>query len=273
MTYELNDPSAEYDLGLPGDLHVANDADQLYDDLAMVFVSLAVEAVEQRGVFHIALSGGTTPWPFYQRLVLDPRFRGVPWEQTHIWIVDERRVPDDDERNNFKSLRGSLLEDIPTPANQVHPMMVMHEGADALYEAEMRDAFSMLEGEPGDAEESRNPGVPCLDFVLLGMGADCHTASLFPNSDAIHVEDKLIVVNEGPSVTPPDRVTMTYPLLNAARLLAVLCVGAKKTEALKRVADQMKTGADKVNVPITGIQPIDGSLVWYLDREAAVGEG
>jgi 6-phosphogluconolactonase/glucosamine-6-phosphate isomerase/deaminase len=136
-------------------------------------------------------------------------------------------------------------------------MMVMRDRPDELYEAEMRSVFGETDGPPR------------MDFVLLGMGGDCHTASLFPNSDAIHVSDRLIVVNDGPNVTPPPRVTMTYPLLNAARQLAVLCVGAKKTEALKRVADQMKTGPDPVNVPITGIQPTDGVLTWYLDSDAA----
>ena len=259
MTYELNDPSAEYDLGLPGEVHVAPDADQLYDDLAAVFTSIGLEAERERGVFHVALSGGTTPWPFYQRLVIDPRFRAVPWERTHIWIVDERRVPDDDGLSNFKHLRDSLLEDIPIPAMQVHPMMVMRHDPEKLYEAEMRAVF-------GAGEE-----VPRLDFVLLGMGDDCHTASLFPKSDAIGAMDRLVAVNDGPNVTPPARVTMTYPLLNAARLLAVLCVGAKKAEALKRVVDQMKTGPDPVNLPITGIRPTDGEFWWYLDGEAAGG--
>lgn len=260
MTYDLNDPTADYDLGLPGEVHVTPDADTLFDDLGTVFTSLGVEADDDRGVFHIALSGGTTPWPFYQRLLIDTRFRQVPWERTHIWIVDERRVPDEDDLSNFKSMRGALLEHIPTPPDQIHPMMVMRDKPDELYEVEMRSVFGQTDGPPR------------MDFVLLGMGGDCHTASLFPNSDAIHVSDRLIVVNDGPNVTPPPRVTMTYPLLNAARQLAVLCVGAKKTEALKRVADQMKTGPDPVNVPITGIQPTDGVLTWYLDKDAAAGE-
>ncbi len=257
MTYEIDEPFADHGLVLPGEVHVATDADTLYDDLALVFTSIALKADEERGVFHIALSGGTTPWPFYQRLLIDTRFRAVPWERTHIWIVDERRVSDDDDRNNFKSLRESLLEDIPTPPSQVHPMMVLRDDPAGLYEAELRAAFGPTEDPPR------------MDFVLLGMGGDCHTASLFPNSDAIHVADRWIVVNEGPNVTPPDRVTMSYPLLNAARQLAVLCVGAKKTEALQRVAEQMRSGPDRVNVPITGIQPTDGELTWYLDAEAA----
>jgi len=257
VTYELNDPMADYDLGLPGEVHVAPSADQLYDDLGLVFTSHGLEADRDRGVFHVALSGGTTPWPFYQRLLIDTRFRKVPWERMHIWVVDERRVPDDDDLSNFKSLRESLIEDIPIPPRHVHPMMVMHDKPAELYEAELR------------AECGSGDDVPRMDFVLLGMGTDCHTASLFPNSDAIHVTDRLVVVNDGPNVTPPPRVTMTYPLLNAARHLAVLCVGSKKTEALRRVAEQMASGPDPVNVPITGIQPSDGVLTWYLDREAA----
>ena len=259
MTYDLNEPAAGHGLDLPGEVHVAKDAEDLYDDLALVFRSYALKADDERGVFHVALSGGTTPWPFYHRLLIDPRFREIPWERTHIWVVDERRVPDDDDRNNFKSLRGSLLEDIPTPPSQVHPMMVMRDDPAGLYEAELRAAFGLAGGD----------GPPRMDFVLLGMGGDCHTASLFPHSDAIHVADRWIVVNQGPNVTPPDRVTMTYPLLNVARQLAVLCVGSKKAGAIKRVAEQMKSGPDPVNVPITGIQPTDGGLTWYLDADAA----
>lgn len=257
MTYDLNDPMPDFDLGLPGEVHIASDPDELYDDLATIFTSIAMEAEQERGVFHVALSGGTTPWPFYQRLMIDPRFRSVPWEQTHIWIVDERRVPDDDDMSNFKSLRGSLLEDIPTPPSQVHPMMVMRDEPAGLYEAELRSVF-------GPSEDP-----PRMDFVLLGMGGDCHTASLFPNSEAIQVTDRLVVVNDGPSVTPPARVTMTYPLLNAARQLAVLCIGSKKVEALRRVAEQMETGPDPANVPISGVVPTDGTLTWYIDTEAA----
>jgi len=257
MTYELNNPATGHGLALPGKVCVTSDTDSLYDELDSAFTAAALKADQDRGVFHIALSGGTTPWPFYARLMIDARFCKVAWERTHIWIVDERRVHEDDDLSNFKSLRGSLLEDISTPASQVHPMQVLRDDPAGEYERSLREVFD------------KEPGVPRLDFVLLGMGGDCHTASLFPNSDAIGVTDRWVVVNDGPNVTPPPRVTMTFPLLNAARHLAVLCVGAKKTEALRRVADQMKTGPDPVNVPITGIQPTDGELTWYLDVEAA----
>lgn len=254
---EPRSPNPEPRLTLPGTVHVAPDSDALFDDLGMAFTHIANKAVEDRGVFHVALSGGTTPWPFYQRLLIDPRFRGIDWRRTHVWIVDERRVPEDDDLSNYKSLRESLLEDIDTPASQVHPMPVMHVDPAGEYEKTLRAVF-------GKAVKT-----PRLDFVLLGMGSDCHTASLFPKSDAVHVSDRWIVVNDGPHVTPPARVTMTFPLLNAARRLAVLCVGAKKTQALRRVAGQMKSGPDPVNLPITGIRPNEGLLTWYLDRQAA----
>lgn len=257
MTYELNDPTADHGLTLSGRVCVSPDPASLFDELGLAFTAAAIKADRKRGVFHVALSGGTTPWPFYDALLIDPRFRKICWERTHLWIVDERRVPDDDDLSNFKSLRGSLLEDVSTPEGQVHPMPVLSDDPAGEYEQTLREVFG------------QDTGVPRMDFVLLGMGGDCHTASLFPNSDAIGVTDRWIVVNDGPNVTPPARVTMTFPLLNAARYLAVLCVGTKKTQAIKRVADQMKTGPDPVNVPITGIQPTDGELTWYLDKDAA----
>src|SRR5690606_31753308 len=86
---------------LTGEVHVAATADQLYDDLAMLLLGVASDAVAQRDAFHLALSGGSTPEPFYMRLVIDPRFRGLPWDRTHLWIVDERRVPETDECSNY----------------------------------------------------------------------------------------------------------------------------------------------------------------------------
>ncbi|RME22262.1 MAG: 6-phosphogluconolactonase, partial [Candidatus Zixiibacteriota bacterium] len=181
MTYELNNTNASHDLSLPGEVHVAPDSDSLFDELGCWFTAIGLKAVRDRGVFHIALSGGTTPWPFYHRLLIDTRFRKVPWEHTHIWIVDERRVPFEDERSNYRSLRESLLDDIPTPQEQVHPMQVMSDDPAGEYEDQLKLAFDS----PTET--------PRLDFVLLGMGDDCHTASLFPQSDAIHVSDRWVV--------------------------------------------------------------------------------
>ena len=215
------------------------------------------EAVQNRGAFHIALSGGSTPEPFYIRLVIDPRYRALPWDKIHVWMVDERRVPEDNEKSNWRMIRESLLDHVDAPLDHLHPMPVMHDDPASEYEASLRSVF-------GDV------GMPRMDVILLGMGDDCHTASLFPQSAAIDVRDRWITVNEGEHVTPPDRVTMTYPLINAARHIGVLVVGSKKNVPLRRVSDQMQTGPDPTHVPISGIAPeADGDMVWYLDPAAA----
>ena len=244
---------------LSGSVHVASDTDQLYDDLARAMMAAAVEAAADRGVFHVALSGGSTPEPFYMRLVTDPRFRALPWEQTHLWIVDERCVPAEDDRCNYKMIRQTLADHVPMRRRQLHPMPVMQADAAAAYEHELRKVFADHEGNPR------------LDFVLLGMGDDGHTASLFPHSPALREHNTLIAANDGPHVTPPPRLTMTYALLNAARDLAVLVTGEKKAAMIRQIEEQLKTCPNPTELPITGIDPIDGDLTWYLDQAAAGG--
>ena len=246
---------------LTGPVHIADDVEQLYDDLGAALLGAAQQAVEQRGVFHLALSGGSTPEKFYMRLVMEPVYRALPWQKTHLWMVDERRVPFDDDRSNWKMIQETLVDHLPMRRGQKHPMQVMEDDPAGLYEKELCDVFAC------------RPQNPRLDFVLLGMGDDCHTASLFPHSHALRVNDSLVAVNEGPHVTPPPRVTMTYALLNAARELAVMVTGEKKAAAIRRIEAACGAGGgDATEMPITGIDPIDGELTWYLDRAAAQGE-
>ena len=253
-------------LNLPGTTVVAPDTEDLFDRLGSALMAASMDAVSERGVFHLALSGGGTPEPFYIRLVTDPKFRLIPWQKTHVWIVDERRVPEDHDKANIKMIREALTDHVPTPAEQVHAMPVMDDDPAGRYEAELSEAF----GIPADGGD-----VPRLDFILLGMGGDCHTASLFPESPALDVVDRWIVENDGEKVVPPPRLTMTYPLINNGRQVAVLAVGSGKQEALQRVADQHATGQPDVqNIPISGIDPSGeagggGSLTWYLDDAAA----
>ncbi len=240
---------------LNGTTHISPTKDSLFTDLAKKIVTDAITAVKERGVFHLALSGGGTPGPFYELLVIDPNYREFPWENAHIWIVDDRRVPEDDDRYNFKMIQEIIVDHVPIPHQNVHPMQVLADDAGTQYEAKIREHVKDQK----------------LDFVILGMGGDTHTASLFPNSSAINESKKLVVINQGPNVTPPDRVTMTYPLLNNAREIVVLAVGQGKTEALKRVSDQLATGTpDPKLIPISGISPLQGGqLTWYLDHAAA----
>lgn len=244
---------------LPGTVIIRDTPEDLFDALGHSFMGAARRAVADRGVFHVALSGGSTPEPFYRLLVIDPRFRGIPWEATHVWVVDERCVPPDDPRHNYSMIRESLLEHVPILPGSCHPMPVLEGGGDERYEQELRSRV-----------ECGGDGLPRLDFVLLGMGDDAHTASLFPRSDANRVVDRFITFNRGPHVTPPDRMTMTFPLLNAARAVGVLAVGAKKRATLGRVSEHLSEHPpDPVTLPITGVQPRLGELAWWLDTASA----
>ena len=257
MVYELNESRFEHSLSLPGQIVVEQTDDLLFDTLGHDLVESSLRAIRDRGVFHLALSGGSTPEPFYMRLCTDPRFRVIPWSQTHIWMVDERRVPADDDRLNFKMIKPVLIDHIPIRSRQVHPMPVLEPLAEDVYEAELRSVVP----------DGR------LDFILLGMGDDGHTASLFPGSRSLSETDRWIAANDGPGVTPPARLTMTYPLINAGREVAVLATKAKKAQRLRSIHDMLaSTGPDLQKYPITGVNPIEGSLTWYLDAPAAGAE-
>lgn len=250
---------------LPGTVVSAPDAETLFDKLGEALMSAALAAVEKRGVFHVALSGGGTPEPFYVRLVTDPLFRAMPWKQTHVWIVDERCVAEDHEKSNIKMIREALTDHAGIPPRNVHAMPVLADDPAGEYESTLAEAFGITDP-PSDTNH------PKLDFVLLGMGGDCHTASLFPESPAL-TATRWIARNDGEKVVPPPRLTMTYPLINAARHVAILAIGSGKTAALQRAADQFDTGqSDFENIPVTGISPQTsggGDLTWYLDAAAA----
>lgn len=244
-------------LQLSGRVVVAPDPDSLFQQLGQKLMATAQGAVGRRGVFHLALSGGLTPRPFYESLATDSRYSGLPWPQTHLWMVDERLVPEDDNRSNMRMIRRSLVDHVSLVADHVHPVPVLADDPAAQYEKQLCDVW-------GQAD------TPRLDFILLGMGDDAHTASLFPASPALAVNDRWVVRTDGPHVTPPPRVTMTYRLVNVAREIAVLVTGAGKAVTLGRVDQQLRRGgADPHRLPITGVQPTDGHLTWYLDRAAA----
>jgi len=251
---------------LPGQVVVREHADDVIDAIAADLLFQAHACVRAFGDFHLALSGGSTPEPLYRRLMLDPLYRNLPWKRTHLWIVDERRVPFDDERSNFRMIKEILADHSDIPHDQVHPMRATDPSVDHDYEAELREHLGW-----------REKGHDRLDFVVLGMGADGHTASLFPRSPALTVESRLVAINAGPNVTPPDRVTMTYTLLNASRCLAVLVTGEKKRDTIARIeqaaanhpaSQHANASAARDELPILGIAPLAGELRWYLDRPA-----
>jgi 6-phosphogluconolactonase len=230
-------------------------AGRLADDLA----GFLHERIVEVGTAHLAVSGGSSPKELYRRLAMDSRFTARDWAHAHVWMVDERCVASDDPRLNFAMIRSVLVEKVPIPAANVHPMPVELADGDLRYEAELRAAL-------GEAGGNR------LDAAVLGMGPDGHTASLFPHSPALDERQRWVRFNDGATVVAPrPRMTMTFPVLCAARFLAVLVTGKEKNSGLVEAA---RAPDDVQSHPIVGIRPTEDSrLIWYIDRGAAEGSG
>ncbi len=235
----------------PGErLRVLADADELAQAAAEPVLLHAHEAIATRGRFHLALSGGSTPRRAYAELArLDPE---AGFERWHAWFGDERCVPPEDEHSNHRMAAASgLLARLP--AAQVHRMR--GEAPVPAREAERyaRELCTEL-GLP-----------PRLDLVLLGLGPDGHTASLFPGTPALDAAG-WVTVARSPGA-PSGRLTLTFPTLTEARSVLFLVAGADKAEALSRSLGS-SSGAD---LPARRVQPRTGTLLWLVDRPAASG--
>lgn len=251
--------------GLRGGRIITKTVDELVDLVAHDIIESARQATSRAGVFHLALSGGSTPQALYRRMMIDPRYRLMPWPLTHIWIVDDRCVPFSDERSNYRMIREFIVEHVNIPEQHVHAMQVLEPTGDRDYEDELRATINPHAADDADKR---------LDFVLLGMGGDGHTASLFPHTPALRETQKWVTFNDGESVASPrPRMTMTFPLINSARRIAVLVTGESKHAMLQRVAVSSDSPDALFTLPITGVRPIhdDAQVVWYLDDAAAAG--
>ena len=245
-----------------GRLHVAPDADALARAAAGEFQVYALEAIRARGRFTVALAGGDTPRAAYAQIA--STWKGwddgpLDWSRVHLFWGDERHVPPDDARSNYRMARETLISRVPLPPSNIHPVpAALPDPRDAAsrYEAMLRDFFEL---------DPR--AFPHFDLVLLGMGADGHTASLFPGGEALEEARRLAVATPGPGDGVGDwRVTLTLPVLNRAASVVVLVSGAKKAATLRRV---LEGPAVEPLLPVQRLNPESGSLVWMVDREAA----
>jgi len=230
----------------------------LHRAAAELFVSAAEAAVRDRGAFSVALAGGNTPRGLYALLAGDASLRArVPWERVRIFFGDERHVPPDHPDSNFRMAQETLLAQVPIAADHVWRMKAEYEDAErtaAEYERDIRAAFALPPG-----------ARPKFDLVLLGLGPDGHTASLFPGTAALHERSRLVVANRVEKLDT-DRVTLTAPVLNDAREVLFLVAGADKAPALKAVLE----GPDEPErFPAQLIRPADGVLRWLVDPAAA----
>lgn len=206
-----------------------------------------------QGRLMVALSGGSTPRNMHLHLVEQP---GIDWSLVHLFWGDERPVPHHHEDSNYRMAHESLIQHLPIPASQVHrvPTEYGPQQAAERYEREIRESFGI-----------DDKAIPRFDLVILGMGADGHTASLFPGTKALAERKHLVVANEVPQLRTT-RITLTYPVLNAARNVVFLVAGKDKSAALERVRSGHVTGDD---TPAAFVRPEQGRLYWLVDQAAA----
>ena len=240
------------------EIRIVDDAAALAAAAAQEFVTAACEAVAARGRFTVALSGGSTPRRLYERLAsAHLSGRASTWPQTHIFWGDERLVPPDHPDSNYRMAREALLDRIDLPSDQIHGILTgIGDATEAAsrYEQDLRMFFG-----PGAAASPR------FDLILLGLGGDGHTASLFPGSPALRDKTRWVVGHRVEGI-PHDRVTLTLPILNEAARVIFLVGGGDKAVALRAVLE----GSDPIErIPARGVRPFRGSLIWIVDRAAA----
>lgn len=215
------------------------------------FIAKAETAINDRGRFAVALAGGSTPKATYEVLAGD-HAESLDWKAVHAFFGDERTVPPDHEDSNYRMAREALLDHVPV--GSVHRMRgeLPPEEAASAYEAELREFFG-----PDD--------LPRFDLILCGIGEDGHTLSLFPETAALDVTDRLVVANPVLKLETT-RLTLTIPVANAARAVNFLVAGEGKAQALKEI---LEGDTDMRAYPARYVRPEDGDLAWMVDRAAA----
>ena len=245
-------------VGYVSDLRVVADQATLAQEAAKRVVAIAEEAVIRSGRFTVALAGGSTPTRLYSLLAVEPYCTRLPWQKTHVFWGDERVVPPTHPDSNFGMTRTALLSRVPIPANQVHRMQAERADLAAAahdYEAEIAHTFA--------AHPSGEP--PAFDLVLLGLGTDGHTASLFPYTQALQETTQWVTPNYVPTLQT-HRLTLTPPILNRAATTLFLVSGVEKAPALQAV---LQGPADPERLPAQLIRPVAGHLIWLVDQAAA----
>nr|XP_008120677.1 PREDICTED: GDH/6PGL endoplasmic bifunctional protein isoform X1 [Anolis carolinensis] len=232
-------------------------SEELIAHLAADIEKVAISTVSRSGSFHVALSGGSSPLALFKQLVL--HHYGFPWRHTHLWLVDERCVPLDDPESNFGNLYEHLIRHVRVPYFNVHPMPVHLNRRLCVEEDKGPELYA---NEIGALVANAS-----FDLVLLGLGADGHTASLFPHSSVGLEGNQEVIFTESP-VKPHQRMTFALPFINKARRVWVLVMGKGKHDIVTVVS---RAGNEPKKWPISGVNPTSGQIAWYVDYEALLG--
>ena len=239
------------------ELKIFDDAEALARAAAGEIASNAETAIASQGRFTIALSGGSTPRPIYRLLAEQPYRDRILWDRVHVFWGDERHVPPDHPDSNYGMVREALLDRVPVPAGNIYRVRAEKPDAERAaheYEWTLRSAFNLDEGQ-----------VPRFDLVLMGLGPDGHTASLFPGSDAVRERTRLVVA-PWVSAQSSFRITMTLPVLNRAACALFVVSGEEKAEALRSV---LEGDLQPDRFPAQAVRLDEGRLLYFVDRAAA----
>ena len=236
-------------------IEVFSELSELAQAAADLFLDAAHKALDTKGQFTVALSGGRTPRHLFECLANSAEAKALPWSRCHVFWVDERYVPMTDPASNFKMANESLLGPLEVPRANIHPMPTELDLDEAVaqYESTIRSVFSLQSGD-----------VPRFDLIQLGMGPDGHTASLFPH--AYEADSQKYVIWTVPPVAPHHRITLTPRVLQAGSQLMVLLNGKDKAHMLKTV---FSMEPDVMQYPVHTLWPALDRVAWLLDQEAA----
>lgn len=231
--------------------------EELNNFAAEKFAEIANEAIRKRDVFTVALAGGSTPKSLYQLLASDKFKDKIDWSRTRFFFGDERNVLPDDAESNFRMAHENLFAPLKIKAENIFRWQTETGKAEIIaenYERSIRDFFNLAEN-----------SLPQLDLILLGMGADGHTASLFPFTEALHETEQLTVANYVEKLETT-RLTMSFPVINNARNIIFLVAGEEKAEILR---DVLEGAFEPEKLPSQNVRPKTGELFWLLDERVA----
>jgi len=239
---------------------VVEDADRLAAATADLIERTSTAAVKARDRFTLVLAGGHTPEKAYSQLLAPERAARIAWSKIYFFFGDERFVPQNDPRSNYAMAHRALFAQAPVGADHIVPIptdLASPATSAAAYARQLAAFFG----------SAQNAAPPAFDLVLLGLGDDGHTASLFPGAAALG-EGQAWVTWSSPGILPPpvNRVTLTFPVLNAARHVAFLVSGANKAQPVRDVLERHATINER---PAAGVRPEHGTLTWLLDEPAA----
>ncbi|KAG2702515.1 hypothetical protein I3760_06G093500 [Carya illinoinensis] len=246
-----------------GEVRLHESLDELSTDLADYIAELSEASVKERGVFAIALSGGSLVG-LMRKLCDAPFNKTVDWAKWYIFWADERVVAKNHADSNYKLAKDGLLSKVPIIPSHVHSIndsMTAEEAAND-YEFVIRQLVKTRVVSVSEISDC-----PKFDLILLGMGPDGHVASLFPNHSVLNERDEWVTFITDSSKPPPERITFTLPVINSASNVAVVVTGDSKAEAVHLAIDDV--GPDSLSLPARMVQPMKGKLVWFLDKPAA----